>query len=1638
MALELSAETYECIVCCEAVRRADGVWACETCFRVLHAACVAQWRERGGSGAVRPGDPWRCPGCQTQHTAPPVDRCLCGGVQRPDANPFLTPHSCGRPCGRRRGGGCPHPCEAVCHAGPCGPCPAMEAAVRTCGCGRETFRLRCGAAPTAAQATCGAACDKPLACGVRAHRCRRACHVGPCDACEHPLMQACYCGRHAEWRACGSGARAPRSALLRLADAGSVAPCVEVLAPIDGLSGGPSSESPALSPGRASPRQPLLVGGGGGALPAAAQPLPAGPDSEPEQEASEDGEAAEAEEEEEAEARIPAAFPLQVQLYLLPSPGSASPAAAPPEPGQTEGAGDADGALASLLALLRSDGEEGGSGAPAGASAALAAAAAALQRQQPPRPSPLPGPAAAQASLLPASPSPWLHAAPAPPRPGFGYFSCGDDCGGWLDCGLHRCARPCHAGDCEGCPLLPGRLASCACGRPLGPAAAALASARRTCLDPAPTCGLVCGRTGSRGCGHPCPAPCHDGPCPPCAEPIDVACRCSSVGGGGATTAAAMLPCAQAYRCVAEAGGDLEAALKAHQAAARAGSASPPSPPLTGEGRSAAAAEDVWSLPLPVLLRRLRCRRPCGRKLACGRHKCARLCCPRMHRADAREAGAAAAGALVASTLRARLTGSGGRGAGGGGAAAAAAAAAETGPAAVAAAARAAAEALEDFDVDEAVAGDHPPGQGPGHMCVRPCDRPLGCGRHLDDNVCHAGPCAPCAVTDFLRPLVCFCGAAVRPPPIACGAEPPACGRICALPRACGHPHPSWHTCHDPAATPCPPCAHPVSRQCAGGHEWRAGILCGSGAAAKPFSCDRRCGRPLPCGQHTCTRPCHGGPCATADVCAAAEAAQRAVAAAAAAAADIAVDEARAAARHAAGSASSAVAGPSADAPRSPAEQALWEAARARHAESDEAQRRLRVSCGTTCGRPRLHCAHACAQQCHAGDADCPPVACEQPTALYCACGRLTARVPCAHGGGRGSADPRPGQGGGVDSAFEAALRSRAVPCDELCAGAARARELGEALGIVAPAQAQQQLGGDGIEGSTAAGSWGDATDAPSARPAVGGSRAQAHATPYDAYLVIVGPDARGERMPATIACPYTDSQVRRHWGMWGLRWVPLRMRLPPAPLPLLPQLLFARAHAAVAARVEKAVRSLVLSPDAHAPASSRGGAGVDLPPMPKPQRVFVHTLAALWGLSSVAYGQEPARYIRLAPASAAAAAVAGSATPATSGPDPQSSIGTALAAPWAGGALVLPSLTLAQAVQAHAARLDAMAAAHGSSGGSASSAAAALAAAGLGGVAIGGAVRLRTNIVAAAASKVASFAAAAAAASTSSSSGSSAPKAGPGAAAPAPAPVPGAWPRGGGSAPAPSPAAAPGAAPPGLPEPLARAMDPAARGATLLVYGLRKGTREVDVLDAFEGGTGRASSLSAAAAGGTFRFKRVDDVNALLTFDTPGRAARSLDAFRANVTRGAVSAPFRARLWGIGLGADGSAAPPSSTDASAPAASVTRADAAAAGSWRAASAAAAAAASAPAPPKASSSSSSSGSGSGSGGGWDVVGASGRRGAASAAAVQPARVSRPAARAFGVLGDEEDEEGAGGGGGGAGSPPRRPLREGVPDSWDEA
>ncbi|KAJ9586223.1 hypothetical protein L9F63_020132 [Diploptera punctata] len=145
-------------------------------------------------------------------------------------------------------------------------------------------------------------------------------------------------------------------------------------------------------------------------------------------------------------------------------------------------------------------------------------------------------------------------------------FSCGGTCNKSKACGNHNCTLTCHPGFCPECDLTPDKVTRCPCGQ----THLREDQKRDSCLDPVPTCDLKCNK--KLQCGppddeHRCQLMCHSGPCPACPLITNVKCRCGSV------------------YC--------EIACK----------------DLPSEGSKAT------------------CKRRCTKKRSCGKHKCNQLCC---------------------------------------------------------------------------------------------------------------------------------------------------------------------------------------------------------------------------------------------------------------------------------------------------------------------------------------------------------------------------------------------------------------------------------------------------------------------------------------------------------------------------------------------------------------------------------------------------------------------------------------------------------------------------------------------------------------------------------------------------------------------------------------------------------------------------------------------------------------------------------------------------------------------------------------------------------------------------------------------------------------------------------------------------
>ncbi|KHN96444.1 Single-stranded nucleic acid binding R3H [Metarhizium album ARSEF 1941] len=108
----------------------------------------------------------------------------------------------------------------------------------------------------------------------------------------------------------------------------------------------------------------------------------------------------------------------------------------------------------------------------------------------------------------------------------------------------------------------------------------------------------------------------------------------------------------------------------------------------------------------------------------------------------------------------------------------------------------------------------------------------------------------------------CWCGKDINPRPAPSSLPPHSCGQTCSKPRpTCPHPCPLQ--CH---AGPCPPCGlmGPTQSCFCGKKETRK--LCRETDYENGWSCQEICGDLLPCGEHSCSKPCHSGLCGDCDM----------------------------------------------------------------------------------------------------------------------------------------------------------------------------------------------------------------------------------------------------------------------------------------------------------------------------------------------------------------------------------------------------------------------------------------------------------------------------------------------------------------------------------------------------------------------------------------------------------------------------------------------------------------------------------------------------------------------------------------------------------------------------------------------------
>ncbi|XP_059151561.1 NF-X1-type zinc finger protein NFXL1-like [Physella acuta] len=374
-------------------------------------------------------------------------------------------------------------------------------------------------------------------------------------------------------------------------------------------------------------------------------------------------------------------------------------------------------------------------------------------------------------------------------------WTCGSICGRTLSCKHHKCADRCHSGECLTCTQT--SIQSCCCGKK---------KMERPCDSVSWKCDQICGKV--LNCGnHLCEVKCHSGPCGSCPRLGLRKCPCGKT--------EFQLPCTEDIpTCGDTCGKPLTCGQHFCTHRCHTGECGQCMQMSFKKCRCGQRQKEV------PCAKEFQCEKKCNNMRSCGVHKCNRKCCD---------------------------------------------------------------------------------GNCPG--CEHICGKTLRCRNHKCASRCHKGPCYPCPLTVSVT-----CNCKKSQIAVPCGKEretkPPRCNLPCQAPPECHHPNRQKHRCHfadcppcnficgikfngcnhncpvlchdavkikiedksakagpweakptriEKVAKPCPPCQVPITVQCLGKHE-TSDLPCFN---VKPYSCGRKCGRNLACGNHVCQLPCH-------------------------------------------------------------------------------------------------------------------------------------------------------------------------------------------------------------------------------------------------------------------------------------------------------------------------------------------------------------------------------------------------------------------------------------------------------------------------------------------------------------------------------------------------------------------------------------------------------------------------------------------------------------------------------------------------------------------------------------------------------------------------------------------------------------
>ncbi|XP_029444066.1 NF-X1-type zinc finger protein NFXL1 [Rhinatrema bivittatum] len=135
-------------------------------------------------------------------------------------------------------------------------------------------------------------------------------------------------------------------------------------------------------------------------------------------------------------------------------------------------------------------------------------------------------------------------------------------------------------------------------------------------------------------------------------------------------------------------------------------------------------------------------------------------------------------------------------------------------------------------------------------QCEQVCSKPLPCGSHTCEQVCHSGPCGECPRSGKRS---CPCGKSKYSLP--CTEDVATCGDSCDKVLACGM-HRCSQRCHRGS---CETCRQEVEKQC------RCGKHIKRMPCHKPYLCESKCSKIRDCQRHPCKRKCCPGNCPPCD-----------------------------------------------------------------------------------------------------------------------------------------------------------------------------------------------------------------------------------------------------------------------------------------------------------------------------------------------------------------------------------------------------------------------------------------------------------------------------------------------------------------------------------------------------------------------------------------------------------------------------------------------------------------------------------------------------------------------------------------------------------------------------------------------------